>query len=72
MDDTAPRWTLEAVWAVARGRPRQALPGPMPAADLALAPETARRLRALAERWAEAGAAERANHQLYITELCEA
>jgi hypothetical protein len=38
----------------------------------ALAPDTARRLRELAERWADAGAAERANYQLYLIELCEA
>ena len=41
----------------------------MPAA---LAPDTSRRLRELAERWEHAGAAERANYQLYLIELCDA
>ena len=44
----------------------------MPPADVTLAPDTARRLRALAERWADAGAAERANYALYLVELCDA
>lgn len=37
-----------------------------------LPPEVERRLRALAERWAHVGAAERANYQLYLIELAEA
>lgn len=37
-----------------------------------LAPEVERRLRALADRWAHVGAAERANYQLYLIELAEA
>lgn len=43
---------------------------PLPPA--ALAPDTSRRLRELAERWEHVGAAERANYQLYLIELCEA
>lgn len=37
-----------------------------------VAPDTALRLQELATRWSEAGAAERANYQLYLIELCEA
>jgi hypothetical protein len=37
-----------------------------------LAPDVAQRLRALAERWSDVGAAERANYQLYLIELAEA
>ncbi len=37
-----------------------------------LAPDTVRRLRELAARWADVGAAERANYQLYLIELCDA
>ena len=42
--------------------------GPAPA----LSPETEGRLRALAARWSDIGAAERANYQLYLIELAEA
>lgn len=38
----------------------------------ALAPETVRKLRALAERWSDFAAAERANYQMYLIELAEA
>jgi len=34
-----------------------------------LAPDTARRLRELADRWTDVGAAEGANYQLYLIEL---
>lgn len=44
----------------------------LPLSPAELAPETARRLRDLADRWANVGAAERANYQLYLIELCEA
>ncbi|WP_310570963.1 DNA methyltransferase [Gemmatimonas sp.] len=44
----------------------------LPLPPAALAPDTSRRLRELAERWEHAGAAERANYQLYLIELCEA
>ena len=37
-----------------------------------LTPETIRRLRELTDRFTDVGAAERANYQLYLTELCEA
>ena len=37
-----------------------------------LAPDTVRRLRELAVRWTDVGAAERANYQLYLIELCSA
>ena len=44
----------------------------MRATDPVISPETLARLRALAERWADAGAAERANYALYLVELCDA
>lgn len=44
----------------------------LPLPPAALAPDTSRRLRELAERWEHAGAAERANYQLHLIELCEA
>ena len=37
-----------------------------------LPPETIRRLRELTDRFTDIGAAERANYQLYLTELCDA
>ena len=37
-----------------------------------LAPDTVRRLRELAVRWTDVDAAERANYQLYLIELCSA
>lgn len=37
-----------------------------------LSPETIRRLRELNDRFTDIGAAERANYQIYLTELCEA
>lgn len=37
-----------------------------------LAPDAVRRLRELAGRWVDAAAAERANYQLYLIELCDA
>lgn len=37
-----------------------------------LAPETIRKLRELNTRWTDVGAAERANYQVYLIELCEA
>lgn len=43
----------------------------MPPAAM-LAPDTARKLRDLTVRWTNAGAAERANYQLYLIELAEA
>ena len=42
------------------------------AAPDAPAPPSAARLRALAERWADAAPAERANYALYLVELCDA
>jgi len=47
----------------------------MTAPDTAIAPlppETIRRLRELTDRFTDIGAAERANYQLYLTELCDA
>jgi hypothetical protein len=44
----------------------------LPQAPTALTPDTIRRLQELAERWGNVGAAERANYQLYLIELCEA
>jgi len=44
----------------------------LPIATNVLAPETARKLRELTARWTDVAAAERANYQLYLTELCEA
>jgi len=40
--------------------------------EATLAPNTVRKLRELASRWSDAGAAERANYQLYLIELAEA
>ncbi|MEO7998952.1 MAG: DNA methyltransferase, partial [Gemmatimonadaceae bacterium] len=44
----------------------------LPIESKALAPETIRKLRELATRWTDVGAAERANYQVYLMELCEA
>ncbi|MGV3708220.1 MAG: class I SAM-dependent DNA methyltransferase [Gemmatimonas sp.] len=44
----------------------------LPNEPAALAPETIRKLRDLATRWTDVGAAERANYQVYVIELCEA
>lgn len=43
-----------------------------PAARLALTLETIARLRQLADRFTDIGAAERANYQIYLMELCDA
>lgn len=56
-------------------RPPRTVPSiPVPCAQPipSFPPETLARLRALAERWADAGAAERANYALYLVELCDA
>ncbi|MEP6832226.1 MAG: DNA methyltransferase [Gemmatimonas sp.] len=44
----------------------------LPIAANALAPDTVRKLRELTARFTDIAAAERANYQLYLTELCEA
>ena len=43
-----------------------------PAAPAPLAPDTVRRLRELTDRFTDIAAAERANYQIYLMELCEA
>ena len=43
-----------------------------PAAPDHLAPDTVRRLRELTVRFTDVAAAERANYQIYLMELCEA
>lgn len=44
----------------------------LPVEQRVLAPDTIRKLRELATRWTDVGAAERANYSLYLIELCEA